>query len=331
MAAAAIHGTDSRAVDAACELLRTGDLVAMPTETVYGLAADALNESAVRKIFAVKGRPLIDPLIIHVADRSMLESLALTHETADRLADAFWPGPLTLVLPKRPHVPDLVTAGRPTVAVRMPSHPLFREVLLRSGLALAAPSANPFGYVSPTRARHVRDSFGEKVPHILDGGPCAIGLESTIVDCSRPDAPPRILRTGPIDADALARILGHRPPVANTAASGEAGGLEAPGMLSRHYSPAVPLRLTAYGSQDLIPPAQGEAVVCFKKPTELVCRSENVFWLTESGDTNEAARNLFHLLRTLDTMAWKRVTVECAPEEGIGAALNDRLRRAAAK
>jgi L-threonylcarbamoyladenylate synthase len=219
--------------------LRAGEVVAVPTETVYGLAANALEDAAVRKIFAVKGRPLLDPLIVHGADAAFLEQVAVFTPAGRRLAAAFWPGPLTLVLPKRAVVPDVVTAGRATVAVRAPAHPVMRAVLAACGLPLAAPSANPFGYLSPTRADHVRDSLGAGAPWIVDGGPCALGLESTIVDVSDPAATPRVLRPGPITAEALSMVLGvtvlsgaskkeGAPPPPATA------GMIAPGLLERH-------------------------------------------------------------------------------------------------
>jgi L-threonylcarbamoyladenylate synthase len=259
---------------------------------------------------------------------------------ADELAPRFWPGPLTLVLRKRPLVPGIVTSGRATVAVRVPAHPLFRTLLERSGLPLAAPSANPFGYISPTCAGHVEQSLGHAIDHILDGGPCAVGVESTILDASNPHDPV-ILRLGGIPREDLERALGrpvrvhHRKtdaPAAASAANGEAAGELAPGMLDRHYQPRTPLELLgrAFTSDELRADSTGGAArVCFRKPDgELAHRG--VYWLSEEGNLAEAARRLFALLRELDGSGFARLIFEPAPADGLGAAINDRLRRAAA-
>ncbi len=316
----------------AAELLRAGEVVALPTETVYGLAANALDERAVRLVFSIKGRPLLDPLIVHGLDLSFLQQLAEFTTTARDLAAACWPGPLTLVLRKKPVVSPLVTAGRDTVAVRVPAHPAMRAVLTACQLPLAAPSANPFGYISPTSAEHVRASFGGRVPWILDGGPCQVGVESTIVDVSNPASPPCVLRPGPITVEALARILGQpidtrapAPPAAST-------GLAAPGLFSRHYSPRTPLGLLEPDAPPT-PPSDGHRVawVRFHRPaqfTPLPARTE-VFWLSETGDLAQAARGLYELLRRLDTAGFEKIWCEAAPSAGLGATLNDRLRRAA--
>jgi L-threonylcarbamoyladenylate synthase len=207
----AIASADDEHLGQAAALLRAGGVVAMPTETVYGLAADALNPRACATIFEVKGRPRFDPLIVHVADAAMLEQVctaaALRDARVTALAQRFWPGPLTVVLPKCEAIPDIVTAGLATVAVRVPAHPVARELIRRVGRPLAAPSANRFGCLSPTTAAHVQAQLGDRIPLILDGGPCAIGVESTIVDLSRPDAPPRVLRPGGITMEALAQTL----------------------------------------------------------------------------------------------------------------------------
>ena len=214
--------------------LQAGELVAVPTETVYGLAANALDARACRRIFVAKGRPANDPLIVHIHALTQLNEIAQINPAVLKLARAFWPGPLTFVLPKKPIVPDAVSAGLPSVAVRMPSHPLFRRLLRLTEVPLAAPSANRFGYVSPTTAEHVRTGLGDKISHILDGGPCAIGLESTIVDLRDPRKP-RLLRPGAVTLAELSRTLGIRVRPAPTRA--RAGGQLAPGLLARHYSP----------------------------------------------------------------------------------------------
>ncbi|MEO0040395.1 MAG: hypothetical protein RIS38_1343, partial [Verrucomicrobiota bacterium] len=213
--------------------------MALPTETVYGLAADATNPAALAQVFAIKGRPLLDPLIVHVLDQAALADVAEPDPRLAKLAH-LWPGPLTVVLRRKPVVPDLVTAGKDTVAVRIPAHPIFREVLSLAGRPLAAPSANPFGYVSPTKAAHVRDSLGERCPWIVDGGACAHGVESTILDLSVPGRA-RLLRPGPIPLETLRGLLGEVEAVTRVAS--QQAAQDAPGMLERHYSPATRVAL----------------------------------------------------------------------------------------
>lgn len=309
----------------AADLLRSGEIVAVPTETVYGLAADALNPVALAKVFAAKGRPLVDPLIVHVADVADIARVAHVDPRLTRLA-AFWPGPLTVVLRRLPVVPDLVTAGRDTVAVRVPAHPAFRA-LLRAAGPLAAPSANPFGYVSPTLAVHVRDSLGERCPWILDGGPCAHGVESTILDLSEPSRA-RLLRPGPIPREALESALGSPVEVVVRSTPADQAQL-APGMLERHYSPGTPIRLFARGGEPDIPP--GRVALLLQSRRARAAGGAEVFLLSESGDPAEAARALFALLRQLDRRGLDLIVAELAEESGVGVALNDRLRRAAAR
>jgi L-threonylcarbamoyladenylate synthase len=319
----------------AAELLRAGQVVALPTETVYGLAAHALDEKAVRQIFSIKGRPLIDPLIVHGLDADFLSALACFTPQARRLAEACWPGPLTLVLKKHAVVPGLVTAGRDTVAVRVPAHPLARAVLKASGLPLAAPSANPFGYISPTRAEHVRASFGAKVPWILEGGACAVGLESTILEVSDPTTPPRLLRPGPITVEALALILGQPIEVAAPSKpADETQGLVAPGLLARHYSPRTSLVLLESAALPPMAVHERTAWIRLSRPAQGDKdwpANLEVFWLCETGDLGQAAHGLYELLRRLDEAGFARIYCELAAEAGIGAALNDRLRRAAGR
>jgi L-threonylcarbamoyladenylate synthase len=306
----------------AAELLRQGECVALPTETVYGLAADALNEKAVAKIFTIKGRPLVDPLIVHVLDLAALATIAEPDERLSKIASC-WPGPLTVVLRRKSHVPDLVTAGQNTVAVRLPSHPLFREVLQRSGCPLAAPSANPFGYISPTQAGHVRSSLAERCPWIVDGGPCEHGLESTILDLSQ-SGRIRLLRPGPITMEMLQAKLGSIE-VLQRAGSEQQAQL-APGMLERHYSPRTAVKLFSPGTQ---PQAEaGAAVVFLQRPATVL---PHVFYLAEQGGVASAAPHLFALLRQLDERGYSKIYVELASPEGLGLAYNDRLTRAAAR
>lgn len=307
--------------------LRAGDLVAVPTETVYGLAANALDARACRKIFTAKGRPANDPLIVHIHALAQLSEVANVNAAALKLAKKFWPGPLTLVLPKKPAVPSVVSAGLPSVAVRMPSHSLFRRLLKLTGLPLAAPSANAFGYVSPTTAEHVRAGLGKKIRYILDGGPCTIGLESTIVDLRDP-LHPRLLRPGAITRAQLERTLGVRvqtaPKKANT------GAQLAPGLLARHYSPRTPVTLHAKLSlaRAARSPAN-EAWVFQANPSKLT--GKNIFALDARGDLDGAAHNLFAILRQLDALGFAHIHVELARGEGLAEAINDRLRRAASK
>lgn len=311
--------------------LQRGELVAVPTETVYGLAGDALNPAACRKIFKAKGRPTNDPLIVHIHTLAQLDVLAERNDAVERVARAFWPGPLTIVLPKKAVVPDLVTSGRPSVAVRMPGHRLFRELLKLCGRPLAAPSANPFGYISPTSAVHVRDSLGGKIDYILDGGEADIGLESTILDLRDPRRP-AILRPGAISAKEIARVL--KRPVAGSGKTNTRGAAIAPGMLSKHYSPRSPIqlhrRLDAKHVRAL--PADEVALFLFKPAAAKTTAAQNVCWLAERGDLREAGRKLFAALRALDDGRWKRIHAELAPgSDGFALAINDRLTRASAK
>jgi len=308
--------------------LQRGELVAIPTETVYGLAANALDAKACRAIFRAKGRPAHDPLIVHVLDLAHAEHLAGFNDAARKLARRFWPGALTLVLPKKPGVPGIVTAGRDTIAIRAPAHPLARRLLRLAGIPLAAPSANRFGYISPTSAAHVIDGLGGKIPQVLDGGPSRVGVESTIVDLTDPTKP-RILRPGVITAKALEKVLGR--PVALKAPgrnrADQSRGLLAPGLLPQHYSPHTPLfirncwtRLPSDVAGVLLRQPSGPAAV-------------NVYSLSKRGALAEIARNLYHVLRQADRGKHRQIWIEALPAEtgGFAAAINDRVRRAAAK
>jgi L-threonylcarbamoyladenylate synthase len=310
--------------------LRSGELVAVPTETVYGLAADATDAAACRRIFAAKGRPRSDPLIVHIASLRQLGFVARANPAALRLARRFWPGPLTLVLPKTDAIADVATAGLPSVAVRMPAHPLLRRLIRLAGTPLAAPSANPFGYVSPTTAAHVKADLGLKVRHILDGGPSRIGLESTIVDLRRPGRP-SILRPGAITAAQVARTLGV--PVGRSRRPA-GGGRVAPGQFPRHYSPRTPVSLHGRLTRRMAADAAGEAWLFLGRPRWKgpdPGRHRNVFWLDPRGDPGRAARRLFATLRRLDRGGFARIHVERPTGPGIAEALRDRLTRAAAR
>lgn len=302
---------DAAGIARAAALIRAGQPVAVPTETVYGLAADATDGSAVARIYAAKGRPAFNPLIVHVADRAAAEALALFNPVALRLAEAFWPGPLTLVLPARAEssVAPLVMAGLETIAIRCPAHPAMRALLAACGRPLAAPSANASGTISPTTASHVLDSLGKRIPLVIDGGATAVGLESTIVAVLPGGL--RLLRPGPITAEAL----GHATGLPVMLGTGER--VEAPGQLASHYAPAKPLRLNATR------PETNEWLIGFGP----VAGDDT---LSHPGDLVEAAANLFAALHRADSSASPRIAVAPIPEEGLGIAINDRLRRAAA-
>jgi L-threonylcarbamoyladenylate synthase len=301
---------DDAAITAAADLLRGGQIVAVPTETVYGLAADASDADAVAHIYAAKGRPDFNPLIVHVPDKAAAERLAVFDELADRLAAAFWPGPMTLVLPLRAGaaVTKAVTAGLPTIAIRCPAHPVMQAVLAKSGLNLAAPSANKSGGISPTRAEHALASLGGAVPMILDAGPCAAGLESTIVAVRENGW--QILRPGPVTAEAIEAIAG------SAAISVSNENIEAPGQLASHYAPSKPVRLNATAAEP------DEWLIGFGT----VSGDEN---LSASGDLAQAAAHLFDALHNADASDRLAIAVAPVPHEGIGVAINDRLARAA--
>jgi L-threonylcarbamoyladenylate synthase len=307
----------ARAVD----LLRRGEVVALPTETVYGLAADALNASAVLKIFEAKHRPLFDPLIVHLPDAGYLKQIAkiddAARETFERLRDKFWPGPLTFVLPRQSIVPDIVTAGLETVAVRLSAHPVFSEIIREFGGPLAAPSANRFGRISPTTAAHVLDELNGLIPLIVDAGPAEHGLESTIVALRHEQI--EILRRGPITEERLSQF-------GKVSVAGDALHPEAPGQLPSHYAPRTPLVLVDEASA-FNPPANKRCGLLSwnsKAPTSYA----EVRFLSERHDLAEAAKNLFRFLRELDNAKLDLIVAEKLPKQGLGDAINDRLRRA---
>jgi len=298
--------------------LREGRLVAFPTETVYGLGADATNGQAVAALFAAKGRPRFNPLIVHFADAAHTEAHAELTLLALRLAEAFWPGPLTLVLERRAgsNLSDLVSAGLSTVALRVPDHPIAQALLKATGRPLAGPSANRSGAVSPTRAEHVEADLGDSVALILDGGPTAHGLESTVLDARGTE--PILLRSGAVTAETIEAVLG-RPLVRRTQAEDRPS---APGKLESHYAPRAKVRL---GATDV---KEGEALLAFGRGVPVT--RDPVLNLSETGDLMEAAANLFAGLRALDKTGAATIAVMPIPETGLGEAINDRLRRAAA-
>lgn len=312
---AAILSASADAIARAVQLLRAGRLVAFPTETVYGLGADAINERAVAGIFAAKGRPRFNPLIIHIPGLAEAEALAVFNQTARDIAVRFWPGPLSLVLPRRADsgVSLLASAGLDTVAIRAPAHPVAQALLRAAGRPIAAPSANRSGRLSPTEAAHVAAELGGRVALILDGGRSPVGLESTVLDLSGDS--PALLRPGCITAEQLSTLLG---PIATQAA----GPPRSPGLLASHYAPVLPLRLDVHDARP------GEALLAFG-PSAPPGFAETL-WLSHTGDLAEAAANLFALLRRLDRPDFAGIAVAPIPEHGLGRAINDRLRRAAA-
>ena len=319
-----LPASDPKSIRLAAEIIRGGGLVAFPTETVYGLGADALNPDAVAKIFEAKQRPSFDPLIVHIATRASLDRLVETISLGDyRLMDVFWPGPLTLVLPKREIVPDIVTAGLPTIAIRMPAHPVAQALIREAGVPIAAPSANPFGYVSPTCAQHVLDGLGDRVDLILDGGPCPIGVESTIVAMN--GTWPELLRPGSITLAELREVIG---PVLHAA---DSRTVVSPGQLHRHYATRTPV--TILGAQGARPSVQGQeraGLIAMSVPSHVDDRFCAIEVLSPSGDLREAARNVFAALRRLDALGLDRLYAESCDERGLGLAIMDRLRRCAA-
>lgn len=318
-------GTD---IQEAIYFLEAHETVGIPTETVYGLAANALNEIAVAKIFAVKERPFFDPLIVHIKDASEISKYATAIPSlAFKLAEKFWPGPLTMVLKKQHNIPDIVTSGGDTVALRVPNSPLTLNLLKRLNFPLAAPSANPFTYVSPTTAEHVLDQLYGKIPYILDGGACEVGIESTIIRVAEDNI--EILRPGGVSEDELRNFLpdieikGYQPNSSKVFA--------VPGQFEQHYSPfckLIPIEDFERGD------AKIDAVIYWKKADYTALNSfahVRAFYLTENGNYLEGSKNLFSILRQLDKEQLKNIVFHWAPNDNLGVAINDRLKRASAK
>ncbi|MBR0795642.1 threonylcarbamoyl-AMP synthase [Bradyrhizobium jicamae] len=318
-----ILSAGAAATATAAGVLAEGGLVAFPTETVYGLGADAGNAAAIARLYEAKGRPAFNPLIAHVADLAAARRIALFDGQALRLAEAFWPGPLTLVLPKALSCPvaELATAGLDTVAIRVPAHKVARDIIRAFGGAVVAPSANISGHVSPTTADHVNGDLAGRIDLIIDGGPVEVGVESTIVGCF---SDPVLLRPGGLTRADIELVLGHPLQSAPAEAEGDGGQPIAPGMLASHYAPRTPVRLNASDVH------VGEALLAFgrAKVARAECASV-VMNLSESGDLAEAAANLFGYLRTLDKRNADAIAVMPIPDDGLGEAINDRLRRAA--
>lgn len=311
-------GTD---IEKSVRLLEQDELVAIPTETVYGLAGNALSKAAVTKIFAVKNRPQFDPLIVHVSGLEQAEKYVYEiPEAAQRLVKKFWPGPLTLLLKKKPVIPDLVTSGLDTVGIRCPDHALTRQLLQQLSFPLAAPSANPFGYVSPTKPEHVNEQLGEKIQYILDGGPCTVGIESTIIGFEADE--PVVYRLGGLSLEDIQRIVGKVRTQTHSTSNPKA-----PGQLISHYAPAKKVILGKI--EDLLQeyPAHCTGILTFQQDFN----SPYQFILSPSGKLEEAAQHLFEALRAFDRMPIDVILAERVPDVGLGRAINDRLQRAAVK
>src|SRR5580692_4672021 len=318
-----VSRADAAAVGDAVRCLKAGGLVAFPTETVYGLGADAADGRAIARLYEAKGRPAFNPLIAHVADLPAARALARFDAEAEKLAEAFWPGPLTLVLPKSSGCPvaDLATAGLDTIAVRVPAHPVARAILRAFGGPVVAPSANLSGHVSPTTAQHVHSDLTGRIDLIVDGGAVAVGVESTIVGCFET---PMLLRPGGLPHGEIERVLGRLLVQAPTDPGSDTSQPLAPGMLASHYAPRTPVRLNAVSVE------AGEALLAFGDGVVPGADAAAVTMnLSAQGDLNEAAANLFGYLRALDLTRARAIAVMPIPHHGLGEAINDRLRRAA--
>ncbi|MFL2769867.1 MAG: L-threonylcarbamoyladenylate synthase [Rhodospirillaceae bacterium] len=312
-----IRSGDKANITKAARSLRLGGLVAFPTETVYGLGADATQDTAIAQIYALKERPALNPLIVHVGRPDWVAGLATPDGRFDALTRAFWPGPLTLILRRRADSPigAAVSAGLDTIAVRQPNHPVAAALLTHVKRPLAAPSANPSGQVSPTTAKHVFDDFGDRLNFILDGGPCTTGIESTVLDLTATTA--RILRAGVVGVDALEKVIGSVTPPDIVQAQEMEGSISSPGQLEKHYSPSLPVRLNAQRA------IEDEALIGFGKTPRATLN------LSPTGNLDEAAASLFAALRSLDDpKRFRGIAIVPIPTLGVGQAINDRLLRA---
>lgn len=308
-------------INKAKQLLSQGELVAIPTETVYGLACNALNEEAVTRIFQVKNRPQFDPLIVHVPSFERVAKYASNiPDNGKKLAEAFWPGPLTLLLLKNDIISDLVTAGLPNVGVRSPDHPLTSVLLKDLDFPLAAPSANPFGYVSPTTAEHVNDQLGDKISYILDGGPCRVGIESTIIGFENGLA--TVYRSGGLRIEDIEKVIGRVRFQTQSSSNPKA-----PGQLQSHYAPLKKMIVGDLGELIKKFGSRAVGVMSFERDFQI----PNQLILSRSGNLEEAARNFFSYLRAFDKLSVDLILAEYVPDEGLGRAINDRLRRASFK
>ncbi len=324
---------DADAYKKAVSLLRAGEVVGMPTETVYGLAANALNGAAVKKIFVAKGRPQDNPLIVHIADQKQLYTLVQSvPESAKKLAAIFWPGPLTMILPKASCIPDVVSAGLDTVGIRLPSHPVARRLIWEAGIPLAAPSANTSGRPSTTTSKHVLEDLGGKIPAVLEGGPCIVGVESTVISLS--GAKPRLLRPGGISLEQLEEVLGEvEVDRALCEKIGDDVRVSAPGMKYRHYAPKAPVtvvcgdpeRTAAYITRHA---GMDAGVICFSECAFQFAMHERRV-IGAAGDVQTQARRIFDALRSFDGTSVREIWAQCPNDRGLGLAVANRLKKAA--
>jgi len=319
-----LYPADMNSIQKAADIIRAGGIVSFPTETVYGLGADARSPEAVARIFEAKNRPFFDPLIVHIAEQDQLFTLTrdLPHQ-ALKLTGRFWPGPLTIVVPRSSAVPDIVTAGLDTVGVRMPDHTVALELIRVAGLPIAAPSANPFGYISPTRASHVQRQLGSRVDMILDGGPCTVGVESTIIGI-RSDGSIALLRAGGIPVEEIEESAGMR-----VALPDEVSGPEAPGQLKVHYSPSTPVKIID-SSREIDIDDSSAGFIFFTRPLQDI-PGDRYEVLSEEGNLREAASRFFSAMHRLDSLGLRVIYAERVPEHGLGRAIMDRMRKAAAR
>lgn len=309
-------------VSKAAKLLKAGEVVAIPTETVYGLAGNAFDPQALAKIFAAKERPTFDPLIVHICDISQLADIAKDiPEAAYKLARTYWPGPMTMILPKKDCIPDLCTSGLPSVAVRFPSHPVARQIIQEAGVPLAAPSANLFKHVSPTTAEHVASQLADRIAGIVDGGPCSVGVESSIISLV---GEPTVLRPGAITPEMFASILGDVKVKESTSKPGQA--MQAPGQCDTHYRPQVPLYFGKVPEGYVLP--KKTARIAFGTQEGPIPATVN---LSETGNLTEATAKIYAFMHDLDTPDYELILVDPIPNTGVGMALNDRLKRASIK
>ena len=310
-------------VSEAARLLKEGEVVAIPTETVYGLAGNAFEPKALAKIFAAKERPTFDPLIVHIADIDQLADIAKDiPDEAYKLAEAYWPGPMTIILPKKDCIPDLCTSGLPSVAVRFPSHPVAQAIIKESGLPLAAPSANLFKHVSPTTAEHVAAQLAERIAGIVDGGACSVGVESSIISLA--GETPTVLRPGAITPEMFSKVIGNVAVKESTSKPGQA--MQAPGQCDTHYRPQVPLYFGEIPEGYKLPARTVR--IAFGKQAGAIPATVN---LSESGDMTEATSKLYAYMHDLDKPEYDLILVDPIPNTGVGMALNDRLKRASVK
>lgn len=315
---AEILEASKESIEYAASILKSGGLVAFPTETVYGLGASAFDTKAVARVFKVKNRPSFDPFIVHISDPLDIEPLCTTiSNKAYKLIEKFWPGPLTLVLPKSDKIPDIVTAGNKTLAVRMPSHPIALELIRQTGLPIAAPSANPFSRLSPTTAVHVESQIGSEIDLIINGGSCSIGVESTVIELNEEVT---LLRPGGITIEEIEDVIGH------VNSSFSSAKPHSPGQLLHHYSPNT--RLEIIKDKNFIIPKGLKAGLLSFRGSQNQFHFKNVEVLSESGDLYQAASNLFSALHRLDVAALDIIYAETVPEKGIGMAIMDRLKKA---